>query len=297
MRGLRFGAAIWLVCFVYASLTMGAAAETPPDKPAEALYLQLGRVGLDPTRVYRVRDASLDRPAVHITLEDGTIGFTQDVMGRITGAFFEGDGEILLTPPNSVERRSISLFTGMAILEEHFVTAYFRFNDDAANELGPDLRAADNQREFVNRWETTAENLASGDATRLLMSFSRMLPETGNKTSAGRAEAAQPGNGADRYLHARLQGTKLGVFDVYFDSSAAEQVQAGQAKTAEARFLLRRVDIVFGNPAKGDADKRRRKAGTSRGKRVGEPGGSSPVHDQDGGASSKTNSCAGANAV
>ena len=236
MRGLRFAAAIWLVCFVYASLTMGAAAETPPDKPAEALYLQLGRVGLDPTRVYRVRDASLDRPAVHITLEDGTIGFTQDVMGRITGAFFEGDGEILLTPPNSVERRSISLFTGMAILEEHFVTAYFRFNDNAANELAPDLRAADNQREFVNRWETTAENLASGDATRLLMSFSRMLPETGNKTSAGRAETAQPGGAADRYLHARLQGTKLGVFDVYFDSSAAEQVQAGQAKTAEADF-------------------------------------------------------------
>ena len=118
-----------------------AAAENPPDKPAEALYLQLGQVGLDAGRVYKVRGASLDRSAVHITLEDGTIGFTQDVMGRITGAFFEGDGEILLTPPNSVERKSMSLFTGMAILEEHFATAYFRFNDDAAAELRPDLRA------------------------------------------------------------------------------------------------------------------------------------------------------------
>ena len=61
-----------------------------PDKPAEALYLQLGQVGLDPARVYQVRGASLDRAAIHITLEDGTIGFTQDVMGRITGAFFRG---------------------------------------------------------------------------------------------------------------------------------------------------------------------------------------------------------------
>jgi len=233
LRGLRYGAAIWLVC---GSLTISAAADSPPDKPAEALYLQLGRVGLDATRVYRVRDASLDRPAVHITLEDGTIAFTQDVMGRITGAFFEGDGEVLLTPPNSVERRSISLFTGMAILEEHFATAYFRFNDDTANELRPDLRAADNQREFVDRWETTAQNLATGDATRLLMTFSRLLAETGNRTSSGRAERAPPGNVTDRYLHARLQGTKLGVFDVYFDSSATEQVQAGQAKAAEADF-------------------------------------------------------------
>ena len=69
-------------------------AENPPEKPAEALYLQLGQVGLDPTRVYQVRGASLERSAIHITLEDGTIGFTQDVMGHITGAFFEGDGEV-----------------------------------------------------------------------------------------------------------------------------------------------------------------------------------------------------------
>src|SRR5450755_4280244 len=223
-------------CLAPAAWPMAHAAENPPERPAEALYLRLGEVGLDPTRVYQVREASLDRSAVHITLEDGTIGFTQDVMGRITGAFFEGYGEVLLTPPNEVERRSMSLFTGMAILEEHFATAYFRFNDDAANELRPDLRAADNQREFVDRWETTAQNLATGDATRLLMTFSRLLPETGSRTSSGRAPLAPPGNVTDRYLHARLQGTKLGVFDVYFDSSATEQVQAGQAKAAEADF-------------------------------------------------------------
>ena len=85
---------------------------------------------------------------------------------------------MLLTPPNEVERRSMSLFTGMAILEEHFATAYFRFNDDAAAELRPDLRATDNQQEFVERWEDTAQNLANADAMRLLMTFSRMLPVT-----------------------------------------------------------------------------------------------------------------------
>jgi len=210
----------------------GSAVENPPDKPAEALYLQLGQVGLDPARVYQVRGASLDRSSVHITLEDGTIGFTQDVMGRITGAFFEGDGEVLLTPPNSVERRSMSLFTGMAILEEHFASAYFRFNDDAAAELRPDLRATDNQKEFVERWAATARNLADADAMRLLMTFSRLLPAT-SATAGPQSVPAEPGDVGDRFLHARLQGTKLGVFDVYFDSAAAEQVQAGQAKAAD----------------------------------------------------------------
>ncbi len=209
------------------------AGENPADKPAEALYLQLGEVGLDPTRVYQVRGASLDRSAIHITLEDGTIGFTQDVMGRITGAFFEGDGEVLLTPPNDVERRSMSLFTGMAILEERFATAYFRFNDDAMNELRPDLRATDKPQEFVERWGATAQNLAHVDAMRLLMTFSRMLPVKGRATSSERADPVQRGNVEDQFLHARLQGTKLGVFDVYFDSTAAEQVQAGQAKATD----------------------------------------------------------------
>jgi len=88
--------------------------------PAEALYLQLSSIGLDPGRVFRVREASLDRPSIHITLEDGTIAFTKDVLGRITGGFFAGDGELLLVPSNDVERRSMSLFTGMAILEERF---------------------------------------------------------------------------------------------------------------------------------------------------------------------------------
>ena len=152
-------------------------------------------------------------------------------MGRITGAFFQGDGEVLLTPPNAVERRSMSLFTGMAILEEHFSTAYFRFNDDAAAELRPDLRAATNQQEFVDRWGTMARNLAQSDAMRLLVTFSRMLPMNGIATAP--ESTTFLGRVPDRFLHARLQGTKLGVFDVLFDSLAAEQVEAGQAKAAE----------------------------------------------------------------
>ena len=229
-RGLCVGAAIGIAaCFLQAAV---GAEEKPPQKPAESLFLQLGQVGLDPDRVYKVRGASLDRSAISITLEDGTIGFTQDVMGRVTGAFFEGDGEVLLTPPNEVERRSMSLFTGMAILEEHFSTAYFRFNDDAVAELRPDLRVADNKQEFVERWGPAAQNLANVDAMRLLMTFSRMLPVKANVTSSVGTDGVQPDVGEDRYLHARLQGTQLGVFDVYYDSAAAEQVQAGQEKTA-----------------------------------------------------------------
>ena len=248
--GLRIAVGIGLVLCSAAAGFAAASSTENPARPAEALFLQLGKVGLDPAQVYQVRGASLERSAVHITLEDGTIAFTQDVMGRVTGAFFEGDGEILLTPPNEVERKSMSLFTGMAILEERFATAYFRFNDDTMTELRPDLRATDNAQEFVARWGETVHNLAQADAMRLLLSFSHSLPVVATASSSDATRLRESG---DRMLHARLQGTKLGIFDVYFDSTAAEQVVVGQARTAESGVTYYDVWTSFALTAPGQA--------------------------------------------
>jgi hypothetical protein len=211
--------------------------------------LQLGQVSLDPSRVYQVRGVSLDRSSIHISLEDGTIAFTEDVQGRITGAFFEGDGEVLLTPPNDVERKSLSLFTGMAILEEHFATAYFRFNDETAAEMRPDLRPTGKNQEFANRWSATVKNLGPTDAMRLMVTMSSLLPSKGRTSEGGKAgeEGAESTEGVseDRFLHARLQGNIHGVFDVLYDSVAAEQVQAGQTRTAQSGELYYDVWTSF----------------------------------------------------
>jgi len=204
---------------------------TPPEHSAEALYLKLRSVGLDPSRVYNIRDVTLDRAAFHITFDDGTIAFTEDVAGHITGAFFEGEGEVLLVPRDLAERASMTLFTGAAILEEKFVTAYFRFNDNTFAELKPSLRPGDHAQEFVTQWNGTARNLAETDALRLLLSFSHFLPASGAPEIA--AEKTDRPADPDRMLHARVQGSKLGIFDLYFDSMTPEQVWAGQLKTMD----------------------------------------------------------------
>src|SRR5580700_6460782 len=209
-----------------------APAHTRQPGPAESLYLQLSSVGLDPDRVFKVRDASLGRAAIHITLDDGSIAFTKDVLGRITGAFFEGDGELLLVPPNDVERKAMSLFTGTAILEERFSTAYFRFNDNIPTDLQPGLRAPEDAPGFAAQWDQAASLLAEADAMRLLASFSSLLPVAGESTSEDLPATHAP-DPDDHMFHARLQGNKLGVFDVFFDSTAGEQVEAGQSRTGE----------------------------------------------------------------
>jgi hypothetical protein len=234
-RPAKLGVVLALCLSILPSSIAWGAQAAPSQKrpgPAESLYLQLSDVGLDPGRVFKVREAALDRSSIHITLEDGTIAFTKDVMGRITGAFFQGDGEVLLVPPNDVERRSMSLFTGMAILEERFSIAYFRFNDNTAADLQPGLRGPEQPEQFAAQWDRTARNLAQADSMRLLATFSALLPiEGGANSKEGPVDGAP--DPEDRMLHVRVQGNKLGVFDIFFDSTSGEQVEAGQPKTGE----------------------------------------------------------------
>lgn len=218
---------------VVAAMVLPARAQEPAgssDHSAEALYAQLRSVGLDKSRVYHIRDVTVDRSAFHISFEDGTIAFTEDVAGHVTGAFFEGEGEVLLSPPDQSERASMALFTGAAILEERFLTAYFRFNDETFAELKPSLRPTEHSEEFVTQWNATARNLAETDALRLLLTFSKFLPTSGVGETATKSQRVR---NDDRMLHARVQGSRLGIFDLYFDSMTPEQVWAGQLKTVE----------------------------------------------------------------
>ncbi len=193
----------------------GAAPPAPAEGPAQALYRRLSSVGLDVTQVYDVRDASLDREDIHLSFDDGTLAFTQAVDGRITGAYFEGHGEVLLTPPGLPDRTSMTLFTGAPILDEQFTSAYLRFNDDTPQKLQPALQrlASDDARVFVERSDAAVRSLAQSDALRLLVSFTR---------SAG------PGAGSDRVLHLQLSGVRLGIFSISLDADSSEQISVGQ---------------------------------------------------------------------
>jgi hypothetical protein len=197
----------------------GAGAQCP--QTTSALYARLGSVGLDPHSVYHVRDASIDRPSLHLDLDDGTLAFTEDICGRITGAFFEGEGEIRLRPPNRAERGSLALFTGMAILEEQITSGYLRFNDDTAAVLQPYLTPDPEGADFAKEWSDASRGLAEFDALRLLLDFSHLLPVQGKN---------EPNRKFPSLLHAHLLGKKLGSFEVFWDAGSAEPLWAGQPR-------------------------------------------------------------------
>src|SRR5579859_3531409 len=92
---------------VAALLLSPARAQSVPASPIE-FYRQLRSVGLDASRTYDIRDAELDLEDIHLSLNEGTISFTQAVDGHITGAFFVGDADLLLIPPDRAERASLA---------------------------------------------------------------------------------------------------------------------------------------------------------------------------------------------
>ena len=183
------------------------------------LYRALRSNGLDHTRVFRVRDAEIDIEDVHLTLSDGVIALMEPVAGHTTGAFFAGEGEVLVVPPTQAERESLALHTGMAVLEERFTTAFFRLSDAFADRLMAATRGpADDPQSFVDKWDPAVRSLAEADALHLLAVLTR---------APGRDAGSQ------RVFHARLAGTRLGTFDVYLDTAYAEQVFLGQPNLAD----------------------------------------------------------------
>src|SRR5258708_30782780 len=221
----------WLLAAAAQAQPTGASAQCP--QTTGELYARIRSVGLDPQRVYHVRDASIDRPNLHIDLDDGTLAFTEDICGRITGALFEGEGEIRLRPPNQDERGSLALFTGMAILEEQFTSGYLRFNDDTAAFLQRYSTPVPEGGEFIKEWDDTSRILAEFDALRLLLDFSHFLPaEGGREPALSVSKERPPLRESDRkfppLLHAHLLGKQLGGFEVFWDAAGAEPLWAGQ---------------------------------------------------------------------
>jgi len=196
----------------------------PTSGPVLPLYHALSNVGLDPQRVFKIREAEIDREDVHIWLTDGTIAFTQAVDGHVTGAYFEGEGEVLIRPPDRMERASLGLFINAGVLEEKFSSGYLRFNDDVEKELEPFLRSPEDAADFIARNNERARTLAEVDAMRLCITFTS-APST--------AAPGEPPPIPDHLLHGRFAGEHYGVFDVFFDTRSPEQIAVGNASSRD----------------------------------------------------------------
>src|SRR5262249_237884 len=110
-------------------LLIALSVTTSIAEPAETdeILAQLSKIRLDKKQIYSIRDITIRRYTASISFNRGTIAFLEPVRGKITGAVFIGNGEIVAIPPDAVEKQQLSKFTKSPVLNEPFAAAFFRF--------------------------------------------------------------------------------------------------------------------------------------------------------------------------
>lgn len=190
-------------------------AQAPAPTDALVLYRQFLQPVFNAVDVHHIRGVHIDREDLHIVLADGVIGLMQDINSHVTGAFFEGDGEILLIPPDRAERTSLALFTQSGVLDTRFQSAYMRFFDDKlVQTLKSGFRPEENPEQYVARWQETATLLAPMDSLQLVQAMTNSA------------------DSSSQLLHLRLAGASAGMFDVFFNTSLPEQITVAQPSVA-----------------------------------------------------------------
>lgn len=213
----------WFACVALLALPVESAERFAPvigGQSAAEVLEAIRKVRLDPTQLYRVHDASIHREDLRIYLIEGTLAFLQPVQGKVTGAVFVGEGEVLLIPPNAVEKRSLGKFTGAPVLNEKFSSALFRFTDDTYERLRESVSNREsaemlNDPELVGKWDPVVGNLHGLFEMRVL---SDLL-----------AEKPVP------FFSGRFSGERLGAFDISVDYRLTEQLTAGQVNWKDNR--------------------------------------------------------------
>jgi hypothetical protein len=216
---LRRPWAISLVCVLaLASATQLWASDPVPSDPHELLKA-LNQLSIDPDQVHFLRDARLTRDRVTLYFNRGFLGLLSTVQGEVTGAAFLGDGEVLIVPPDAVERQSLAWFTRSPLLDEHFTSAYLRFTDGTAQDFlkhvrPPDPESADKPpAEFVPAWIDLARRLNPGQSLRVLEDLvSDQRPE---------------------FFSAAIQGLALGAFNITIDERRPEAVDVEALKVTD----------------------------------------------------------------
>ncbi len=190
--------------------------------PADDLARTIRETGLDRGECYRVRDLTLAKEDIRIYLTDGYLMFSKPVAGRPIAAVFtadvqNGDGEVLVLPPNLAERRSLSRYIGTPNLDEHFQAGVFFFTGDVYHELlnqlpnNPTNKKAPEMGALLDeQWSPVLRNMGASYDTRLVLD---LLNGSAHKPDL---------------LSAIFRSAKLGTFDVIYDPENADQVAAGQ---------------------------------------------------------------------
>ncbi|HKW16545.1 MAG TPA: M1 family aminopeptidase [Terriglobales bacterium] len=105
-----------------------------PAPNSDPVYQQLRNIALSSESV-TVSNLDLKRDAATFHLRTGMVCFVAPVQGKVTGAVFVGDGNMVLDPPSLDEAKSLKLLTKENEFSENFEHLVLRFTDSTYEEI------------------------------------------------------------------------------------------------------------------------------------------------------------------
>jgi hypothetical protein len=176
---------VWGWIFVLATSGFLCAAENVvPGPNSDPFYQQLRNLTLSGESV-GVSNFRLKRDTATFNLRSGTVCFVTAVNGKVTGAVFSGDGNLVLDPGIESERASLKLLTKENEFSETFEHAVFRFTDATYDELkkaGPAGGGSCDAGLLKDTQNTTRHKFKDNMEARLLIDV--LSPEPGGYFAA-----------------------------------------------------------------------------------------------------------------
>src|SRR3990172_1309535 len=129
---------LFLLLFVAirpAECQQAAPAAPPQASTTSAVWNALAQPAMDPSHAATVKDLTLQRDRLKLTLAEGTLQFLQPVNGVVFGAAFRGKGRLEVTPPDPREAQQLRLFTKQDTLNLEFTEATITFTDHTFEEI------------------------------------------------------------------------------------------------------------------------------------------------------------------
>ena len=130
VRGVRAVLTVSQIVVLFSFCALWAQNPAPNSDPT---YQALRNIALSGEAV-SVNNVELKRDAGTFHLRSGNVCFVSAVNGRVTGAVFQGDGNFILTPPDS-EQSMLKLLTKENEFSENFSQMVLRFTDSSYEDL------------------------------------------------------------------------------------------------------------------------------------------------------------------
>jgi peptidase M1-like protein len=256
MRQRIFGLCIGVV-FLFVCARSGWAQASSVDN-ATSIWNGINEGALNPEKAANVKNLTLSRDRIHITLVNGTIEFTSPANGIVFGAAFKGRGKIEIAPPNALEAQQVELFTKQKILSMDFTDATFSFTDATFDEIAKQVKwvnATDNS--LAQLYQSRQRDREDLDAEMVPRIFEGVLSENRQKSAYFAADVKTNNAGWVLARYDALKPEEISVgryvsrgspaleFDTWMSFPAGEvsALQVDQEPLAKDVFLTQEYDI------------------------------------------------------